>query len=56
MLSVFARDIKPEPRSYADVFLNVCDYLEHPAGGHFSAWEQPEVYVDDVRRAVELGG
>ncbi len=56
VLSVFARDTKPEPRSYAEVFLNVCEYLEHPAGGHFSAWEQPEIYVEDLRRAVELGG
>ena len=55
VLSVFAHDIKPEPRSYAEVFLNVCEYVEHPAGGHFAAWEQPEAYVSDLRRAVELG-
>lgn len=56
VLSVFPRDIKPEPRSYAEAFLNVCDYVEHRAGGHFAAWEQPEAYVDDVHRAVKLGG
>ena len=56
VLSVFPRDIKPEPRSYAEAFLNVCDYVEHRAGGHFAAWEQPEAYAADVRRAVELGG
>lgn len=56
VLSVFPRDIKPEPRSYAEVFLNLCDYVEHPAGGHFAAWEQPEAYADDVHRAVRLGG
>jgi pimeloyl-ACP methyl ester carboxylesterase len=56
VLSVFPRDIKPEPRSYAEVFLNVCDYVEHRAGGHFAAWEQPEAYAADVRRAVKLGG
>ena len=56
VLSVFAHDIKPEPRSYAEAFLNVLDYREHPAGGHFAAWEQPEAYVSDLRRAVELGG
>ncbi|MEU5594781.1 epoxide hydrolase family protein [Streptomyces sp. NPDC020298] len=54
VLSVFQRDTKPEPRSYAEAFLNLCDYVEHPAGGHFAAWEQPEVYVDDLRRAVKL--
>lgn len=56
VLSVFPRDIKPEPRSYAEVFLNVCDYVEHQAGGHFAAWEQPEAYVGDVHRAIKLGG
>ncbi|MFD6162826.1 epoxide hydrolase family protein [Nocardia sp. NPDC060256] len=56
VLSVFPRDIKPEPRSYAEAFLNLRDYVEHQAGGHFAAWEQPEAYVDDVRRAVQLGG
>lgn len=56
VLSVFPRDIKPEPRSYAETFLNICAYVEHPAGGHFSAWEQPRAYVADLRRAVALGG
>ncbi|WP_405497531.1 epoxide hydrolase family protein [Nocardia sp. NBC_00511] len=55
VLSVFSRDIKPEPRSYAEAFLNIRDYVEHPAGGHFAAWEQPEAYVADLRRAVQLG-
>ncbi|WP_194922120.1 epoxide hydrolase family protein [Catenulispora rubra] len=55
VLSVFAHDIKPEPRSYAEAFLNIREYVEHPAGGHFAAWEQPEAYVRDLRRAVELG-
>jgi len=52
VLSVFAHDIKPEPRSYAEAFLNVCEYVEHASGGHFAAWEQPGAYVDDLRRAV----
>jgi serine/threonine protein kinase len=30
-------------------------YVEHEAGGHFAAWEQPAAYAGDVRRAVELG-
>ncbi|GAA4492044.1 epoxide hydrolase [Actinoallomurus oryzae] len=54
VLSVFAHDIKPEPRSYAEAFLNVREYVEHPAGGHFAAWEQPRAYADDVHRAVRL--
>lgn len=56
VLSIFADDIKPEPRSYAEAFLNVRAYVEHPVGGHFAAWEQPEAYVRDLHLAVELGG
>ena len=56
VLSVFPHDIKPEPRSYAEAFLNVREYVEHSAGGHFAAWEQPQTYAADVRRAVKLGG
>ncbi|MFG2721744.1 epoxide hydrolase family protein [Streptomyces sp. NPDC048416] len=55
VLSIFSDDIKPEPRSYAEAFLNVREYVEHPAGGHFAAWKQPEAYARDLLRAVELG-
>lgn len=56
VLSVFPRDIKPEPRSHAEAFLNIREYVEHRAGGHLAAWEQPEAYADDVHRAVKLSG
>jgi pimeloyl-ACP methyl ester carboxylesterase len=56
VLSVFAQDTKPEPRGYAEAFLDVREYREHPVGGHFAAWEQPRAYADDVRRAVRLAG
>lgn len=54
VLSIFPDDLKPEPRGYAEAFLDVRDYVEHRAGGHFAAWEQPASYVADLRRAVEL--
>ncbi|MCP2339272.1 epoxide hydrolase family protein [Actinomadura rupiterrae] len=56
VLSIFPGDTKPEPRSYAEAFLNIRDYVEHPSGGHFAAWEQPRAYTADLRRAVNLGG
>jgi len=56
VLSVFLHDTKPEPRSYAEAFLNVREYVRHPAGGHFAAWEQPQAYAHDVRLAVALDG
>jgi pimeloyl-ACP methyl ester carboxylesterase len=55
VLSVFADDFLPAPRSYAETFLNIREYVEHPVGGHFAAWEQPEQYAADVRRAITLG-
>ncbi|WAL68865.1 epoxide hydrolase [Amycolatopsis cynarae] len=55
VFSAFPHDIKPAPRSYAEAFLNIRDYVEHRAGGHFAAWEQPRTYAGDLRRAVRLG-
>jgi pimeloyl-ACP methyl ester carboxylesterase len=55
VLSVFPHDILPAPRSYAELFVNVQAYVEHPAGGHFAAWEQPAAYAADLDQAVRLG-
>jgi hypothetical protein len=42
------------PRGYAEVFLNLAAFVEHPRGGHFAAWENPPDYVADLRRAARL--
>ncbi len=55
VLSVFPHDIKPAPRGYAEAFVDVRELIEHEAGGHFAAWEQPAAYAADLRRAVRLG-
>jgi pimeloyl-ACP methyl ester carboxylesterase len=55
VLSLFAHDILVAPRSYAELFVNVQEFVEHPAGGHFAAWEQPAAYAADLDRAVRLG-
>jgi pimeloyl-ACP methyl ester carboxylesterase len=54
VLSVFPHDLKPEPRSYAEAFLHLKEYVVHEAGGHFAAWEQPEAYAADLRLAIGL--
>jgi pimeloyl-ACP methyl ester carboxylesterase len=54
VFSAFPGDIKPAPRSYAEVFVDIREFIEHDAGGHFAAWEQPQAYADDLRRAVGL--
>jgi hypothetical protein len=43
------------PTGTAEAFVEVREFIEHDAGGHFAAWEQPEAYADDLRRAVRLG-
>jgi pimeloyl-ACP methyl ester carboxylesterase len=54
VFSAFPQDVIPAPRSYAEIFLNVVEYVEHLAGGHFAAWEQPSAYTEDLRRAVKI--
>lgn len=54
VLSAFAHDTKPGPRSFAERFVNVQEFVEHADGGHFAAWEQRALYAADVRAAVEL--
>lgn len=56
VLSSFAYDTKPAPRSFAERFVDVQEFSEHEHGGHFAAWEQPQLYVDDLRRALRIAG
>jgi pimeloyl-ACP methyl ester carboxylesterase len=55
VVSSFAHDTKPARRAFAERFVNVQRWLEHDVGGHFAAWEQPALYVRDLRQAVTLG-
>lgn len=54
ILSAFAHDIIPAPRSYGEAFLNVHDFVEHPNGGHFAAWEQPKLFAEDLQATTTL--
>lgn len=54
VLSVFPHDIRPAPRAYAELFVDVREYVEHERGGHFAAWEQPEAFAADLRSAIAL--
>jgi pimeloyl-ACP methyl ester carboxylesterase len=54
LVSAFARDIIPAPRSFAEQFVDVREFIGHEAGGHFAAWEHPDVYASDLRRATAL--
>jgi pimeloyl-ACP methyl ester carboxylesterase len=49
-LALFPRDIGQAipPRSLAERTLNVQRWTEMPRGGHFPAWEEPELFAGDV--------
>jgi pimeloyl-ACP methyl ester carboxylesterase len=51
-VSAFPREIVPSPRNWAERSLkNIYYWNELKRGGHFPAWEVPEVFVDEMRRA-----
>ncbi len=48
-VTVFPKDILPAPRAWGERWFNVVYWNEAPRGGHFSAWEQPELFVRELR-------
>lgn len=55
-VSIFPNDIRRWPRAWAERCLTITDWEVLPAGGHFGSWEQPELFVDAVRRAHAADG
>lgn len=48
--SIFPKEIVPTPRSWADqVYTNIVYWNELDKGGHFAAFEQPELFVEELR-------
>jgi pimeloyl-ACP methyl ester carboxylesterase len=48
--SLFPKEIFSASRRWADkVFDNIIHWNELDKGGHFAAWEQPEVFVNELR-------
>jgi pimeloyl-ACP methyl ester carboxylesterase len=48
-MAVFPKDFIPPPREWAERRLNVERWTEMPRGGHFTAMEEPELFVQDLR-------
>ena len=49
-LSVFPEEIYQAPRSWAEgAYHNLIYYNRPDKGGHFAAWEQPELFSEEVR-------
>jgi pimeloyl-ACP methyl ester carboxylesterase len=53
--SAFPKDIMPVPRSWMEQrYAQMVYWSEPPCGGHFAAWEQPEMFVDELRKCFAL--
>ncbi len=49
-VSVFPDELYPAPRSWAErAYPKLIHYNKLPKGGHFAAWEQPELFSKEVR-------
>jgi pimeloyl-ACP methyl ester carboxylesterase len=53
--SVFPREIFPAPRNWAERFYpNLIYWNELDRGGHFAAFEQPELFTDHLRACFRM--
>jgi pimeloyl-ACP methyl ester carboxylesterase len=53
-VSVFPDELYPAPRSWAEqAYPKLIHYNKLDKGGHFAAWEQPELFVDELRTAFK---
>jgi epoxide hydrolase len=49
-IAAFPKEIFRAPRHWCETTYNVTHWTKMPRGGHFAAFEQPELFVDDVRK------
>jgi pimeloyl-ACP methyl ester carboxylesterase len=47
-MAIFPKDIVPPPREWAERNLRIEHWIEMPRGGHFAAWEEPELLAEDL--------
>src|ERR1700761_9530082 len=49
-VSVFPDELYPAPRSWTErAYPKLIHFNELPKGGHFAAWEQPQLFVEEAR-------
>ena len=48
-IAAFPAEVLSAPRSWCEPVYNITHWTDMPRGGHFAAFEQPELFVDDVR-------
>jgi pimeloyl-ACP methyl ester carboxylesterase len=53
-VSAFAEEIYQAPKSWAEkAYVNLIHYNSFPKGTHFAAWEQPQLFVDEMRASFK---
>ena len=53
-VAMWPGDLALAPRSLAERLYNVQQYTLMPRGGHFPAWEAPDLYAEDLRRLADI--
>jgi pimeloyl-ACP methyl ester carboxylesterase len=54
VVSAFPDELYQAPKSWAEkAYPNMIYYKKHDKGGHFAAWEQPELLVNDIREGFK---
>ncbi|MDB5127023.1 epoxide hydrolase family protein [Mucilaginibacter sp.] len=54
VVSAFPDELYQAPKSWAEkAYPNMIYYKKHNKGGHFAAWEQPELLVNDIREGFK---
>ena len=54
-MSAFPDEIYAAPRRWAEqAYPNLIHYNRLPKGGHFAAWEQPELFCDELRATLPI--
>ena len=52
-MSVFPGEFFQTPRSWAErAYPKLVHYNKLDKGGHFAAWEQPELFVEELRAGL----
>lgn len=54
VVSAFPDELYQVPKNWAEkAYPNMVYYKKHNKGGHFAAWEQPELLVEDIREGFK---
>ena len=49
-IASFPKEALQAPRSWCEPYYNITHWTTMPRGGHFAAFEQPDLFVEDVRK------